>query len=122
ASTCSSIAAAREIASETGRRLLLVLGEMRELGAMSAEGHDEVGRAAAVSAAAQVFAVGGDAVRIAARAAEGGVVAAFADRVGEVAALVRQAARPGDLVLIKGSRSIGTEEVVRVLVEAHAGG
>jgi UDP-N-acetylmuramoyl-tripeptide--D-alanyl-D-alanine ligase len=120
ASTCASIAAAREIARETGRRLFLVLGEMRELGAESVPGHDEVGRAAAESGAAQVFAIGGEAVRIAARAAEGGVVASFTDRVEEAAVLLKLAARPGDLVLIKGSRSIGTERVVLALAEAHA--
>lgn len=120
ASTCASIVAARELARETGRRLLLVLGEMRELGAESAPGHDEVGRAAAASGAAEIFAIGGDAARIAARAAEGGVVAAFTDRVDEAAALVLLAARPSDLLLIKGSRSIGTERVVAAVAAAHA--
>jgi len=116
ASTCASIRAAAEIAHATGRRLLLVLGEMRELGPLAEEGHDEVGRAAASSAAAAVFTVGGGAAsRIAARAAEGGLRAAHADRVEDVAALVRLDARPGDLVLVKGSRSIGTERVVAAL-------
>ncbi len=71
ASTCASIRAAAEIARATGRRLLLVLGEMRELGAESDAGHDEVGRAAAASGAAQIFAVTGAAERIAALAASG---------------------------------------------------
>jgi UDP-N-acetylmuramoyl-tripeptide--D-alanyl-D-alanine ligase len=119
ASSCASIRAAAEIAAATGRRLLLVLGEMRELGAESASGHDEVGRAAAESGAAHVFAVGGDAARIAARAVEGGAVAAFADRVEDAAVLVQMAVRRGDLVLVKGSRSIGTERLVRALAEAH---
>ena len=121
ASTCSSIRAAAEIACATGRRLLLVLGEMRELGAESDAGHDEVGRAAAASGAVQIFAVSGDAARIAARAVEGGVVASFTDRVEDAAALVLLAARPQDLVLVKGSRSIGTERLVRALAEAHGG-
>lgn len=120
ASTCASIVAAREIARATSRRLVLVLGEMRELGAESAPGHDEVGRAAAASGAAEVFAVGGgEAARIAARAVEGGLRAAHAERVEDIAALVRLAARPGDLVLVKGSRSIGTERVVAALAQDH---
>ncbi len=116
ATTCASIRAAAEIAGATGRRLLLVLGEMRELGSLSATGHEEVGRAAAASGAAEVFAVGGgEAARIAARAAEGGVRAAHAARVEDAAALVRLAARSGDVVLVKGSRSLGAERVVAAL-------
>jgi len=116
ASTCASILAAAEIARATGRRLLLVLGEMRELGALAAEGHDQVGEAAARSGAARVFAVGGGASpNIALRAALGGVRAAHAERVEDAAGLLAQAVRPGDLVLVKGSRSIGTERVVAEL-------
>jgi UDP-N-acetylmuramoyl-tripeptide--D-alanyl-D-alanine ligase len=122
ASTCASIRAAAEIARVTGRRLLLVLGEMRELGALAEEGHDEVGRAAAASEAAAVFSVGGGAApRIAARAVEGGVRATHAERVDDVAVLVRLDARPGDLVLVKGSRSIGTERVVAALAQGERG-
>jgi UDP-N-acetylmuramoyl-tripeptide--D-alanyl-D-alanine ligase len=98
-----------------------VLGAMLELGVESAPGHDEVGRAAAASGAASVFAIAGDAARIAARAAEGGVSASFTDRVDDAAALVLLAVRPQDLVLVKGSRSIGTERLVRALAEAHGG-
>jgi UDP-N-acetylmuramoyl-tripeptide--D-alanyl-D-alanine ligase len=121
ASTCSSIRAAAEIAHATGRRLLLVLGEMRELGTESDAGHDEVGRVAAASGAAQVFAIAGAAARIAARAAESGVVASFTDRVEDAAALALLAVRPQDLVLVKGSRSIGTERLIGALAEAHGG-
>ena len=121
ASMCASIRAASEIARATGRRLLLVLGEMRELGAVSGAGHDEVGRAAGASGAAEVFAVGGgEAPRIAARAAEGGVRASYTERVEDVAALVKVAARSGDLVLVKGSRSTATERVVAALAGGAA--
>ena len=123
ASMCASIRAAAEIARATGRRLLLVLGEMRELGTLSASGHDEVGQAAAASGAAQVFAVGsGDAPRMAARAVEGGAQASHAERVEDVAALVRLAVRPGDLVLVKGSRSVGAERVVAELAKGRGAG
>jgi UDP-N-acetylmuramoyl-tripeptide--D-alanyl-D-alanine ligase len=123
ASACASIRAAAEIARATGRRLLLVLGEMRELGALAEAGHDEVGRAAGASSAAGVFTVGGgEAPRIAARAAEGGVRAAHADGVEDVALLLRRAVRAGDLVLVKGSRSVGTERVVAALAQSAATG
>lgn len=119
ASAVSSIRAAAELANASNRRLILVLGEMRELGAESEPGHDAVGRAAAASGAAEVFAIGGDAARIAARAAEGGVRAAFSDRVDDAAVLLGLSVRAGDLVLVKGSRSIGTERVVAALAKAH---
>jgi UDP-N-acetylmuramoyl-tripeptide--D-alanyl-D-alanine ligase len=120
ASTCASIAAAREIAELTGRRLVLVLGEMRELGADAISGHEEVGRAAARSGAAQIFTIGGEAARIAAAAATGGILAVFTNNVEDAIVLVIHTAREGDLILVKGSRSIGTERVVRALAEAHA--
>jgi UDP-N-acetylmuramoyl-tripeptide--D-alanyl-D-alanine ligase len=118
ASTCASIKAAAEIAQATGRRLLLVLGEMLELGAESAGGHDQVGHAVVQSGAAQVFAVRGDAARIAARAAEGGVLAAFVESSADAAARLLDLVRPADLVLIKGSRGVGTERVVHALTES----
>jgi UDP-N-acetylmuramoyl-tripeptide--D-alanyl-D-alanine ligase len=121
ASTCASIRAAAEIARATGRRLILVLGEMKELGAESLPGHEDVGRAAAASGAAEVFAVGGgEAPHIAARAAEGGVPVVHVKHVEDAGVLVCRAARPGDLVLVKGSRSIGTERVVAMLAERGA--
>ena len=120
ASTCASIVAATEIAKATGRRLVLVLGEMKELGPESARGHDEVGRAAAASGAAQVFAVGGgDSSRIVLYAASAGLRAAHAGKVDDLAELVVAAVRPRDLVLVKGSRSIGPERVIDALTAAH---
>jgi UDP-N-acetylmuramoyl-tripeptide--D-alanyl-D-alanine ligase len=119
ASSCASIRTAAEIARATGRRLVLVLGEMRELGVESARGHDDVGRAAAASGAAAIVAVVGEAKRIAERAREAGAEAVFVGDVGAAAATVLSAVRPGDLVLVKGSRGVATERVVRALADAH---
>lgn len=117
ASTCASIRAAAEIAEATSRRLVLVLGEMKELGPESLPGHEEVGRAAAASSAAAVFSVGGgDAPRIALTAALAGKRAAHTERVADGITLIEPFVGPGDLVLVKGSRSIGTERVVSALV------
>jgi UDP-N-acetylmuramoyl-tripeptide--D-alanyl-D-alanine ligase len=122
ASACASIQAAAEIAQATGRRLVLVLGEMRELGALSRSGHDEVGRAAGASGAGAVFSVGGgDAARITARATEASASAVHGERVEDVALLVAAAVRAGDLVLVKGSRSIGTERVVDAIAARAPG-
>lgn len=119
ASTCASIRAAAEIARATGRRLVLVLGEMRELGVERDAGHDEVGRAAGASGASFIVGATGAAQRIADRAREAGADAVFARDVTEAAAAVLAAVLPRDLVLVKGSRGVATERIVRALVEAH---
>ncbi len=119
ASSAASIRAAAEIARATGRRLVLVLGEMRELGVESAAGHDEVGRVAGASGAGVIVAVMGEARRIADRAREAGADASFASDVAEATEAVLAAVRSSDLVLVKGSRGVATERVVRALAAVH---
>lgn len=114
----SSVETAREIADALGRRLVLVLGEMRELGASSLTEHDEVGRDVASCHAAHVFAIAGDAARFCDRAREAGVAAEFVATSAEAVPLVLAAVLPGDVVLVKGSRSVGTERVVAALLAA----
>ncbi|MEZ4446954.1 MAG: UDP-N-acetylmuramoyl-tripeptide--D-alanyl-D-alanine ligase [Polyangiaceae bacterium] len=115
-SMAASIQAASEMATAAGRRLVLVLGEMRELGSESARGHDGVGEAATRSGAALVVAVGGGhAERIAARAREGGVEARFQSSVDGALLTLGELLREGDLVLVKASRSVGADRIVREL-------
>jgi len=115
ASSAASIRTAAELARASQRRLVLVLGAMYELGVESANGHDAVGCEAGSSGAAMVFAVGGDAVRIADRATEVGVPSKFFPTSADAAKAVVEAVRPGDLVLVKGSRGVGTERIVHDL-------
>jgi UDP-N-acetylmuramoyl-tripeptide--D-alanyl-D-alanine ligase len=105
------------LAATPGRRIA-VLGEMLELGGASAELHREVGRHAA-AAAQVVVSVGGEAAAELARAAD----ATDAHYVGEASAaleLLRTLLRPGDVVLVKGSRGIGLDRVVDGLCEGLA--
>lgn len=120
ASSCASIRAAAEIAQSAGRRLVLVLGEMRELGPEAARGHDLVGEAAAASGAAAVIAVVGEARRIADRAARAGIKSIFAEKIGDAVEAALATVRPGDVVLVKGSRSVATDRVARALESARA--
>lgn len=115
ASASASIRTAAELARTTNRRLVLVLGAMYELGIESANGHDQVGRVAGTSGAACVFAIGGDAQRIADGAANVGVPSKFFLASADAAPAVIAAVRPGDLILVKGSRGVGTERIVREL-------
>src|SRR5205823_579241 len=104
ASMRASIRAAAEMAEATGRRLVLVLGEMLELGSDADAAHDAVGRAAAESGAVAVVAVAGRAKRIAEAARAAGLWAEFRDALREATDLTLRVVRAGDLVLVKGSR------------------
>ena len=121
ASCRSSIAAAQEISEQLGRRLVLVLGEMRELGKESPEAHQALGRQAAESSAALLIAVDGDAAQTAESASELGLQALFAADAERGAELARERVAPGDVVLVKGSRGVRTERIVRALLSAHSG-
>jgi len=91
------------------------MGAMDGLGGEATNGHDHVGRVAGSSGAAWVFAIAGDAQRIADRAMEVGVPSKFFPTSAAAAPSVIEAVRPGDLVLVKGSRGVGTEKIVREL-------
>jgi UDP-N-acetylmuramoyl-tripeptide--D-alanyl-D-alanine ligase len=107
-----SMVAAFEALAESPRRgrLLAVLGQMGELGALSEESHRRVGRRAAEVFDA-VCVVDGELARVLAESAGAELVA---DRPA-AADWVRRNAREGDRVLIKASRGVGLDVVVREL-------
>ena len=103
-----------------GRRVA-VLGEMRELGAVSAAEHAKVGaHAAEVGVTTLVVVAGGTEQLVAAAEAAGLDVRVVADAL-EAAATVTELVRPGDAVLIKASRLVGLERVATALLEPVAG-
>jgi UDP-N-acetylmuramoyl-tripeptide--D-alanyl-D-alanine ligase len=116
ASMAAALKAARWIAGRHG--CVAVLGHMAELGATSAEEHERVGELAARLGIDHLVVVGEEARLIAVGAVREGVEA---DRVircdtpEEAAAVARRVARPGDLVLVKGSRVAGLERVVEAM-------
>lgn len=115
----SSLQAARELADQLGRRLVLVLGEMREMGPLAAQEHDEVARLAVAAAPALLVAVNGEAVRFARAAAEAGLPSSFYETGEQAAPRVAQAVRPGDVVLVKASRGVRLETVASALRTAR---
>jgi UDP-N-acetylmuramoyl-tripeptide--D-alanyl-D-alanine ligase len=119
ASMKASLATASDVAACENRRLVVVLGEMRELGALSVEEHDKLGTLVAKSAAACVIGVGGDAERIVREAARSGKTAIFAPSAVEASPVVLHAVKAGDLLLVKGSRGVATEKIVQALVAAR---
>jgi UDP-N-acetylmuramoyl-tripeptide--D-alanyl-D-alanine ligase len=97
-------------------RRLAVLGEMLELGDRSRALHEECGAAAAEAGLSRLVTIGGPAADAMARAAvRAGMapdaVAHFPDVASALPSILAQV-RSGDLVLVKGSRGIGTDTVV----------
>jgi UDP-N-acetylmuramoyl-tripeptide--D-alanyl-D-alanine ligase len=115
----SSLKTAREMADSLGRRLVVVLGEMRELGPLAAEEHDEVARAAVEVAPALLVAVNGEAERFASAASKAGIPASFHRSGQEAIPLVLESVRPGDVVLVKASRGVQLETVASALRAAR---
>jgi UDP-N-acetylmuramoyl-tripeptide--D-alanyl-D-alanine ligase len=106
-------------AAEGCARKVAVLGEMLELGEHAGRLHAACGQAAAAARLDMLIAVGGEPARALAQAAMAhGMDAAnvsHAPTNGEAADLALSRVRPGDLVLVKGSRGIGTDLVVERL-------
>jgi UDP-N-acetylmuramoyl-tripeptide--D-alanyl-D-alanine ligase len=118
ASVLSAVSAAQEIARVRDARLLLVLGEMRELGKLSESEHKDVGAAVGKSAACALVAVGGDARHLSEAAQGAGLDAVFAEDPASALLLVLDRVRPGDVVLVKASRGVRAERIVEGLIEA----
>jgi UDP-N-acetylmuramoyl-tripeptide--D-alanyl-D-alanine ligase len=107
-----------------GRRSIAVLGHMAELGRDSTAEHDALGRLAVRYDISQVIAVGEPARPIAHGAALEGSWNGESEWVDDVAAAIErvtQLIEPGDVVLVKGSRSAGMERVAQALIEQHEG-
>ena len=116
ASVLSSLDVARGLARQRGSRLVLVLGEMRELGTLSKAAHREVGEGIAKAAPDLVVAFGGDAEGFLEASARLGRSTYFAlDALGALEVVARER-QPGDLILVKASRSLRAERVVQGLL------
>ena len=103
------------------RRTWAVLGEMRELGGESMVEHDAIGRLAVRLDISQLVAIG-DAGKImqmgAAQEGSWGDEAIHVATATEAVEYVTSRWQPGDVVLIKASRSIGLERVAQALIDA----
>ena len=95
-----------------GRRIA-VLGQMSELGEESERRHREVGEAAAALGIDELIAVGVTGAEIARAAQNAGLGRSISVAAAEDAAeLLGETASPGDLILVKGSRSARMERVL----------
>ncbi len=116
ANPASMRATLKVLAEENGRRLA-VLGGMKELGEDSVAFHREL--AEPVEAAGVAFALlVGQEMEPLAKALGGGVEIAHVPAAADAITILKDRVRPGDVILVKGSNSIG----LAALVDALAGG
>jgi UDP-N-acetylmuramoyl-tripeptide--D-alanyl-D-alanine ligase len=115
----SSLKTARQLADQRQVDLLLVLGEMRELGELSASLHCQVGEAAAKRRPKLLIGVAGAARQLCEAAAARGTPSEFALDAGDAAAdlLLERLSGPA-VVLVKASRGVRAEQVVQRLISA----
>ena len=114
----SMTAALAVLGNRPGRRVA-VLGDMLELGECSDAEHYKIGRVAAEKAD-MLLAYGDHSLRLLYGAITGGMsqdkARAFTDKAKLVDAL-KQMAKPGDVLLFKGSRGMRMEEVLEKFLE-----
>ncbi len=108
-------AALAVLALEPGRKLL-VLGDMGELGAEASTMHAEIGRAARAAGVERLFALGE-----LSRETVGafGIGAMHFERIEELLAEVENALSADTVALVKGSRFMQMERVVKSFTEGH---
>ena len=106
------------------QRRILAAGEMRELGPLSTQLHREGGEFAARTGKIDfVVGVQGDAAQLVEGAVAGGiprVQTKFFDKPEGAAEFLGGFVKPGDLLLVKGSRSVKMERIVEVLLGRFA--
>ena len=118
----SNPASAALAVGDFGRRVaadrkIAVLGDMRELGTESTKHHLELGLAVSREPSIGiVFLVGSEARAMAGTLRDDQERRCF-DTVEETRAAVMEVVRPGDCLLLKGSRAMGLEKVVKYVAD-----
>ena len=114
ANPVSMRAALAYLAERAGdRRRVAILGDMAELGRTAPEYHREIGEAAGELGVDKLLAVG----ELAHGYLDGGVPGRWVANVHEAVRELGEVVRPGDAVLVKGSRAVGLEAVAAALTE-----
>jgi UDP-N-acetylmuramyl pentapeptide synthase len=100
---------------------MAVLGEMLEMGDEAARAHRELGELAGQLGVTHLFARGPHACDTITGAVSAQVpVAEALETHEELAAAVHSHARPGDALLVKGSRGMAMEKVIEALRERYS--
>ena len=101
------------------KRRFALLGDMLELGELSREAHEELGRLAAESGLYCLITYGEQAKRTAVVAAAKGVKTLHADSYREAADALLSRVQPGDAILVKASHGMALEKVLDIFYEEH---
>jgi UDP-N-acetylmuramoyl-tripeptide--D-alanyl-D-alanine ligase len=118
ANPVSMRAALAYLAERAGdRRRVAILGDMAELGRTGPAYHREVGEAAAELGVDELLAVG----ELARGYLEAGVPGRWVANVHEALRELGEVVRPGDAILIKGSRAMGLEAIAQALTQVPTG-
>ena len=116
----AAVHAALALLREVPGRRIAVLGDMLELGTLSAQAHESVGQDVAVSADV-LIAVGELAAMIADTATTAGLAEVHrATDAADALVRIRQLLAPGDVVLVKGSRALALDRLADALVQSGA--
>lgn len=102
-------------------KTVAVLADMLELGEHSAAAHYACGKYAAEQGVAAVVAIGGRAKEIAHGARENNpkAVVKECENNAEALRVLSELLTPGDVVLVKGSRGMHTDQIVKALLEKY---
>ena len=116
ASPMSMTAAIDTLAEIAPGRKIAVMGDMLELGSVSAAAHEQVGRELAAKHIDALVTRGDMGQYIAAAAAAAGVAAVYRCATHAAAGeVLRKILQPGDTVLFKGSRGMQMEKIIDLL-------
>jgi len=97
-----------------GLRKIAIIGDMKELGRESTRYHEELGRTLSTAAVGVVIAIGPECVNLAAACDRPIKHFLTADEARD---FIVDTVRSGDLVLLKGSRAMGLEKVVKFIAD-----
>ncbi len=118
-----SMAAAIRVLADIGKgRRIAVLGDMLELGDYSERGHRYIGRIAKEESVDILICVGQQAVFIGREAAQQGMPDShieYFDKNKQAVEYLKSMVKPGDTILIKGSRGMGMEEILSGILEGR---
>lgn len=118
ASPISMTAALDTLADMGGTRRIAVLGDMMELGSISADEHGEIGRKTAALSIDRLFTFGAKALAIADGAKAAGMAedkVTHSSTIDEICGALKDELRAGDVVLIKASRALKLERIVECI-------
>lgn len=113
ASMHSALEAAVSMKKGPHRRLIALIGDMKELGKKSLQYHRNLGEALGRAGVDLLLTLGKDSRSMLGDfERRGGHMSKHCENIDELADMVRHFSKPNDIILIKGSRSMGMERVL----------